>query len=244
MKKVRLFTLLAMAAFAATGCTIYHPQAVDIPLINHAGDTRVDASFSMSTFILPDNFSLNVTASHGFNDWFAGQAHVNYGGDSYYAQLAPGAYYPLGAKSVLEGYVGLGFGGAARGDNSSDYSENSSNNYSFSGHYLLPFAQANIGWHDLTFAHFDLALGLKCGAFLPDYEYYEVNGSGDEIAGTRQTYTTTNFLFEPQAMVRFGGEHLKFNVRFGLAFLNDINSSSNKFIYDYATYSAGLTFSF
>ena len=45
-------------------------------------------------------------------------------------------------------------------------------------------------------------------------------------------------------MVRFGGEHLKFNVRFGLAFLNDINSSSNKFIYDYATYSAGLTFSF
>lgn len=27
----------------------------------------------------PSTFTFNVTATHGFNDWFAGQLHGNYG---------------------------------------------------------------------------------------------------------------------------------------------------------------------
>lgn len=244
MKKFYHTFLCAAALLLASACTIYHPQSVDIPLINHRGDARIDASASMSAWILPDVFTLNLTGSYGFSDWFAGQAHVNFGGDNYYTQLAPGAYYPLGAKSVVEGYAGLGFGGGWRDNIDSEHSDQTNNNYSFKGHYFLPFAQCNIGWHDLTKAHFDLAVGLKLGALMPDYEYFELN-NGTEIAGSRMGYKTTNFLVEPQAMIRFGGEHLRFNVRMGMSWLSDMGTKgAEKFIYDYVTGSAGLTFYF
>ena len=90
------------AAVLATGCSIYHPQAVDIPLIDHKGDVRVDVSAAMSAMVVPDVVTMNTTVSYGFTDWLAGQAHINYGGDNYYAQVAPGAYYPLGEHGLLE----------------------------------------------------------------------------------------------------------------------------------------------
>lgn len=241
MKKILFF---AGALLTLTSCTIYHPQAVDIPLINHAGDGRVDASLGMSTFIMPDVVTLNATVSYGFNDWLAGQVHFNHGGDNYYGQIAPGFYYPLGAKSVVECYAGFGYGGSARENINPDFSSNASNEFSFDGHYMLPFVQGNIGWHDLTGANFDLAVGLKVGGFMPDYNYREFDNSGNEIASERVDYTTTNLLVEPQVMLRVGPRHLKFNLKAGYAWLSDMTSSSYKFIYDNLTVSAGLTFAF
>lgn len=244
MKKI---VLLAGLLLTLTGCSIYHPQAVDIPLINHEGDTRVDASVALSYWIIPSTFTLNTTVSHGFNGWLAGQVHANFGGNNYYLQAAPGAYLPLGEKSVLEGYVGLGYGGAWN-DNVEATSESAnSHNYSYSGTFMLPFVQGNIGWHDLTPLHIDLALGLKCGAYMPNYSYYELDASDQQIAGTDYDYTTTNFLFEPQLMFRVGGEHMKFNVKLGVSFLSDVangHSSSQNFYYDFVSGSAGLTFFF
>ena len=247
MKKFMRYALLsAVLSLTVTSCTVYHPQSVDIPLINHAGDVRIDASLGTSVFVIPDAININATGSFGINDWLAAQLHLNYGGDNYYGQIAPGVYFPLGQNSVFEVYAGMGYGGAERDDVSAEYSERTTtgNNYSFSGHYMLPFAQGNIGWHDLTGAHFDIALGMKVGAFMPDFHYYEVNNGGNEIANTAQDYTTTNLLLEPQVMLRLGSQPLKFNVKFGVAWMNDLSESSNKFIYDIVTASAGLTFSF
>ena len=86
MKKIVLFAGLLLTL---TGCSIYHPQAVDIPLINHEGDTRVDASVALSYWIIPSTFTMNTTVSHGFNGWLAGQVHANFGGNNYYLQAAP-----------------------------------------------------------------------------------------------------------------------------------------------------------
>lgn len=244
MKKVRLSILTAVTALMAASCSVYHPQAVDIPLMNHAGDTRLDASVALSTWILPDAFTFNLTGTHAFNDWFAAQAHVNYGGDNYYGQLAPGAYYPLGGKSVLEGYLGVGYGGASRDDVDKDNSSKAKHNYNFSGYYLLPFAQANFGWHDLTGARIDVGFGLKAGVFMPDYSYVEVDGDGNVLAGTGETYRTNNFLLEPQMMFRIGGEKVKFNLRLGVAWLSDLGNNGKGFIYDNLTASTGLTFTF
>lgn len=251
MKKNYFFLALCAASMAFASCSIYHPQAVDIPLINHAEDARVDASVGISTWVLPDVFTLNTTVSYGFNDWLAGQVHFNYGGENVYAQLAPGAYHPLGEHSVVETYVGFGMGGAWRdGISSSDANSNDTTSfkeYNYSGKFMLPFAQVNLGWHDLTDAHIDLAFGLKVGAYLPDFNYKKYDEGGNLIAGGDGDYTTGNLLVEPQFLFRIGGEHVRFNVKVGFSWLSDIysdNSKSGPFTADLFTVSSGFTFAF
>ena len=250
MKKNRYLFTIVMLALLSTGCSIYHPQAVDIPLINHPGDTRVDASLAMSTWLLPDVITINATVSHGFNDWLAGQLHVNYGGENYYTQVAPGAYLPLGEHGLLEGYVGMGFGGAWRERARQTPTDTvSPQTYDYSGRFKVPFGQVNIGWHDLTAAHIDLALGLKAGAYKPNFQYRSYDSDGTLIPDESYVYTNTSFLFEPQLVFRIGGEHVKFCLRGSFAWLSDIdanNSSGNShnFTADLFTLSAGLNFSF
>lgn len=249
MKKfMRYVSLVAVLSLMVTSCTVYHPQAVDIPLINHSGDTRVDASVSMSAWITPDVMNLNATVSHGFNDWLAGQVHVNYGGDNYYGQVAPGYYLPLGSKSVLEAYVGYGYGGVNRedDDDSKNYNDGSPNRKSseFFGHYHLPFVQFNLGWHDLVNSHLDIGFGFKAGAFLPDYEYHAYDESGAEIMSKREIYNNSNILLEPQVMLRVGGEKVKVSLKAGFAILSDfMNDEAKGMIYDFVTASLGLTYS-
>ncbi len=249
MVRFRLTVIVAMLMTLA-GCSIYHPQAVDIPLINHAGDGRIDAAIGVSTFVLPDVVTLGGTVSYGFNDWLAGQAHLNYGGDNIYAQLAPGAYLPLSAKSVLEGYVGLGAGSAWRGPTQASAQPQSDtgtihfNKYGYTGGFLLPFIQANIGWHDLTNAHIDLALGLKGGAYCPDFRYEEFDDNGSHIPDNDFFYRTTNMLFEPQLQFRIGGEKIKYCLRVSIVMLGDLSNGGGKFTTDYFTISNGLTFKF
>ena len=71
-KSMRFVCLSVFLSLMVTSCTVYHPQAVDIPLINHSGDTRIDASVGASMWATLDAINLNATASHGFNDWLTG----------------------------------------------------------------------------------------------------------------------------------------------------------------------------
>jgi hypothetical protein len=243
MKKT--FLLFVMAA-TLTGCSVYHPQSVDIPLISHQGEVKVDGSLGMSASIaFVDAVNMNLTASAGLNDWLAAQVHANYGGDNYYMQVAPGYYHQLGEKSVMECYAGVGFGGSGRDKVSANESSSSLiQDYNFDGHYVLPFMQGNIGWHDLTAAHIDLGFGMKVGAFMPDYRYQPLDKNGVEIASETTNYTTTNLLLEPQVIVRFGLERVRFNVKMGFAWLNDVTVTLDHFNYDWFTLSGGLTFVF
>lgn len=247
MKKfLRLCLCSSLSVVLLSGCSIYHPQAVDIPLINHQGDLRVDASLGVSSFIIPDIYSINVTGSYGISSLFSAQVHANFGGNCYYFQAAPGIYFPLGAKSVFETYVGVGHGGswADNLEPEDDVSNASNNDYNFDGRFLLPFLQANFGWHDLGRIHFDFAIGLKAGIYMPDYNYYELDSNGNRIASSEQAYTSSQFLFEPQLRFRFGSEKLKFGLSFGFAWLGDMNDGENSynFYYDPFTVSAGVTF--
>ena len=107
MKKHSLFFMAALALLT-TGCSVYQPQVVDIPLIDHAGETSVNASAGISMWYTP---TVGVTASHGFNDWLAGQAFVSYSFSSAHTHVAAGYYKRLGEKARLECYGGMGFGG-------------------------------------------------------------------------------------------------------------------------------------
>ena len=250
MTMKKLYLLLASVSLMAASCSIYHPQAVDMPLINHQGDVRVEADLSMSTWLVPDAMNLNVTGSTGITDWLAGQVHINYGGDNAYVQVAPGAYYNLGEKSVLEGYAGFGYGGVWRnGDGTSSRKEGEStatHSHSYSGHYMLPFVQANIGWHDLGAVHFGFAFGLKAGAYMPDFEYNEFNSEGQVVASRYEHYTMGNLLLEPQVQVSLGGEHVRWVTRLGFAWLSDVDGGegTHTFMNDWFTLGTGLQFTF
>lgn len=244
-RNVHSVFLLSLMAILSSGCSIYHPQSVDIPLINHSGDIRVDASAAMSIFVIPSTFTLNATATYGFNDWLAGQLHANYGGTNFYVQAAPGAYKPLGEKSVLEGYAGIGFGGAW--NERAQPESSGSNIYAYDGTFIVPFAQANIGWHDLSAAHIDIAFGLKCGAYLPDFNYRDLDADGNTVEGSNYNYTTSNFLLEPQVMLRLGTSNVKLNLKLGFAWLSDLfnkSSSVYNFYSDPLSASFGINFSF
>ena len=67
MKRTCTILFAAIVSLLSTGCQvfIYQPQAVDIPLINHQGDTRVDAAVGLSTFLLPNRLTLNATGTSG-----------------------------------------------------------------------------------------------------------------------------------------------------------------------------------
>ena len=245
MKRLTL-TLTTVALLALGGCSIYHPQTVDIPLINHAGDGRVDLAVGISTWLLPDVVTFGGTVSYGVTDWFAVQGHINYGGENIYVQAAPGAYLPLGEHGVLEGYAGLGFGSSWREAAATDHTTgDNSGTYAYSGHFNLPFAQVNIGLHDLTRAHIDVAFGLKGGAYLPDLRYDRYDADGVLMPDRSVTYRMPNVLLEPQLQFRIGGEHVKYNLRLSFAWLSDImENGGEKFTSDFFTISNGLTFSF
>ena len=236
------------AVLLATGCSIYHPQAVDIPLINHAGDSRVDVAVAASTWLLPDVVTVNATMSYGVTDWLASQVHFNYGGENYYAQVAPGAYLPLGEHGLLEGYAGVGIGSAWRQRQERNAGDSvGSASYEYNGHFTVPFGQVNIGWHDLTGANIDLAIGFKVGAYQPRFSYRRYDADDNLIPEQCVNYTTPNLLLEPQLVFRIGGESVKFCLRGSFAWLSDLNSDeseSTHFTADLFTLSAGVNFSF
>lgn len=243
------FMKLAVAAVGvmmAAGCSIYHPQSVDIPLINHQGDSRLDVSTSISSTVLPDVVTIGATYSYGITDWLAGQVHINYGGENVYGQLAPGAYLNLGEHGLLEGYAGVGVGGAWSNNGANEMAQDSVvHRYSYSGRFVVPFVQGNIGFHDVGRVHFDAALGLKAGVYMPSFDYLNYDTNGVHMPELDYHYGTTNLLLEPQLMLRLGSERVRWNLRLSYAWMSDIaHGGGEHFMYDFFTFSTGLTFAF
>ena len=245
-----IILLAALPLLASCVSPIYHAQSVDVPLINHKGDVRVSADMSLSAWLLPDAMNLNATGTVGITDWLAGQVHANYGGDNAYMHAAPGVYFPLSDKLVVEGYAGFGYGAIWRnGNKNKDEAEGSGskNSHTYSGRFMLPFGQVNIGWHDLGPVHFGIALGMKVGGYMPDFEAREASTSGTTTTYRYYAYHTTNLLLEPQVQVTLGGENVKWVTRLGFSWMSDLGdgkSQSDTFINDWLTIGTGLQLSF
>ena len=241
MKRTCTTLFAAIVSLLSTGCQvfIYQPQAVDIPLINHQGDTRVDAAVGLSTFLLPNRLTLNATGTYGITDWLAAQAHIDYGFDCWYGQVAPGAYLPLSEHAVLEGYVGFGGGGSWNDGVVSD----SGYTLLYKGSFALPFAQANFGWHDLANGHLDIGFGLKTGYYFPSFDYQRYKNH-EHLVSYDEHYGNRNLLLEPQLMLRVGGPKVKYCLRLSYAWMSDLPEGAVSFSNDFFTISNGITFSF
>lgn len=233
---------LFASLFLMTGCGVYNPQAVDIPLIDHAGETRINASGGVTAFMAP---TAAVTASHGFNDWMTGQAFVSYDFSRLYMQVSPGFYCALENRVRMECYLGLG-GGYHHLGMTDDLMNNGSETdyaYTITGHYLLPFIQLNCGIRGLCDHKVDLAFGLKTGCYFPQFTYHFYGAGYVWSPEKDQYYDTRNLLVEPQVQVTLGDARYRFTGRLGLAILNDLLTIRNDdFMYDPLTFSMGVTF--
>lgn len=223
MKAKFLFLSVLFVVFCAS-CSVYHPQTVDIPLLREKNEAKLDATFSVSGIGIPTSIGANVTASYAINHWFAVQAFANYDmRNEIYLHGALGAYKPF-KHSVLEGFVGYGYGHA----NLSRTSKSGSNTYQHftTGHYNLCFGQLEYGFTNLTKAHIDCGIGFKIGYFIPNvtfskYQYISDNTDylHDETPISPNKDFKTPFLYyEPQVFIRLGGEKFKVNLKMGMDF--------------------------
>ncbi|MBR1851382.1 MAG: hypothetical protein IJ789_08475 [Bacteroidales bacterium] len=257
MKRVLIIAITLLATMA-TSCSIYRPQASDIPLINHRGDLHVDGNLALSAFVvIPMNASANLTATYGLTDWLAVQGYLSSDNGGGMGHLAVGAYYPVpDSKFVIEGYLGAGRGYSANhtsiqsrynpgGDTATSPSLGTKNDvdpdysyYQYGGHYSTYFVQANMGWAELAKGHIDIGFGLRQGLLDPDFASRSVRTNDNGTTTTSDhRYTTVVPYTEPQLMFRAGGKKLKFTLKLGFLFM-----SRAEFVHDNFSLSVGLNY--
>lgn len=227
MKRIVIIAGILLA-FLSTGCSVMNaPRLADVPLIDHKGDVRVSASAYV--YPLP---GLEATTTVGIFNRMALQLHVDGILSDTYFHVAPGFFLPL-ENRVFEVYLGYGHGdGSVYVDADPVFAE---------GDFSTLFLQFNYGWKDLGKRHADVGFSLKGGGLYPQF-----SGSTPDIS--IPYYAEKDILIEPQAFVRWGGEHVKFNLQVGYLYLPgllDFNKThENVFRYCPFMLSSGVTFIF
>jgi hypothetical protein len=203
-KNLKIFLLIPVFL---VGCAVYHPQAPDIPLIDHKGEVRIDLG---GTFIP----SFHSSFSYGLTKKIALQIYGSAGLENRrYFQFASGLYKSLKDKKVIEIYSGIGFGHAnSRKDPLANLPETIEQ--SLHGNYQIYFVQFNWGKNNAESNKLEWAIGIKSGLFhsiFKDVNYYGIYPEGS----TYLTYTENHILLEPVISFRIGDEKARFTFKIG-----------------------------
>lgn len=205
--------MLMLLSFTLTSCWVYKPQLADIPLIDHQGDVRLNGSVyvqplisqhadgSISLLAVP---GVSTTVSAGLTDRLAVQSHFDFQGHCY-THIALGLYKPF-ANSLLESYVGVGYGTGGASDNDEPASSHIN--------YLCPFVQGNYGWR--LGKHFDIGMALKAGDYIP-VRY--TRSRKPEYDSGNPSLPGHTLLVEPQVFFRVGWETVKLQLQAGYSLL-------------------------
>lgn len=227
--KINLIAISFLLPLLMTSCVVYHPQAVDVPLISKKGDLRVDAGVS----IIP---SAHATVSYGVTDKIAIQGFGSVGSPvEYYLQGAGGRYWNLGNEKVIELYGGIGHG---YGD---AYDSGSGGN--LLGDYQLYFTQFNFGKIASETSNVELGIGLKAGylySSLTDKNYY---GMPSEHY-IPINYTDESLLLEPVGVLRAGGDHLRFSLKLGSTWIYKFTNKDRRLPYKHFNMGLGINYRF
>lgn len=232
-----LLALSLLLTVLTTSCIVYHPHNVDIPLLHEKGEMELDASLSLSMPLLGAP-AANATFSYAPFNSVGLQAAVSLSDiNSFYAQAAGGGFLPMG-KTVIEGYVGYGYGTSVHNINSNLKDET----IRVDGHYNLVFGQVNLGWVNLVDSTLDVGFGFKGGKLYTDFEKIRLFEDGE--TSLMDNLNSIHFLAQPQFMVRAGWQHIKFSLNIAYAFLTNWPESNNYFNYDRFSVGVGMHFDF
>ena len=214
MKTKRILPIVLTAAILLfiSGCWAYQPQCVDIPLVEHKGDVKLDGGVGY----LEKTLFGHLTAAAGLTDHISVQGHIRgivdrKGLGTEYVQIATG-YYNKFNRLNTELYLGYGFRPFACYSYSSDAEPEPREREDGSLH--ISFTQFNLGWNSLANSHIDIAFGLKVG-YMHDSRirtnyYYDWGGRGIEGRwSTEQSIVGNRLLLEPTAEIRAGWTYFK-----------------------------------
>ena len=230
--------ILLFVLFVLSSCSMYHPQAVDIPLLTTKGEIKADATFSVAATMIPSTPGINTTISYAATDCIAVQGFADYDGETnHYFQGAIGAFKPFN-RFVLEGFAGVGVGYSFH---QYDYSTQNRRNEIF-GNYNIYFGQVDFGWNNLTAVHIDVGGAIKMGAFCPNFVSIDYN-TNDETITSQINYDSPLLLVEPQLFFRLGSESFKVCFKFGFTSLGT-NKSKAEFQYEPFNFGLGVNFRF
>lgn len=212
MKKMKYKVVLGMlmaGTLLTSGCAVYNGTSTDIPLFQEKGEWQVEAGgipLPLSIYYLPIiPIPYRGTVSFSATD----RVGLSLSGDllKQHVQAMGGIYTPVDEHFVWELYGGLALG---RGK------ETEEGDFSYIGHYVMPFAQVDCGWRDLTrWMHLDVAFALRAGALYgeTDYSYYLYDQSTESFYTQHDNFQGLRPMLEPSMEVRFGWNRLKFNVK-------------------------------
>lgn len=200
---------------------------VDIPLISHKKDLRIDAGVSL----LP---SVHATVSYGLTDKIAIQGFGTIGvGDRYYLQAATGFFKKKLNNRVFEIYGGFGHGfGNAYND---------ANPGNLRGSYQLYFGQFNYGKALNNASNVEIGFGVKTGLLntnMLDKNYYNEGFANEPFI----RYHDKSILLEPVGFIRFGGERLKFSIKLGTTFMYQFTNTNKDFPYSIINLGFGINY--
>jgi hypothetical protein len=225
IKKIILFIIFSLIA---SGCSVYHPHMVDIPLINKKKDVRFDAG--VSTVLL-----FHGTFSYGITKNIAIQTFGSFGeSQKYYVHQAIGYFNNLGNNKVMEVYAGYGYG---YGD-----AYNDANPGALSGNYSLYFTQFNFGKIDCKSSHTDIGFGIRTGFMhsnFTDTGFYE-----RYYPPASYPLTDDSFILEPNAFLRFGGEKFKLSLKLGTCLIYKFTNKDKSLPYNMINLGLGFNYSF
>jgi len=216
-----------MLTVLLSGC-VYYPHLPDVPLISEKNDLRIDGGVSM--------IAVNATASYGVTENLAVQAFGTLGADHvHYYHGAAGIYKDLGNYRIMEIYGGVGHG---YGD-----ATNNSTGGRLSGHYQLYFTQFNIGKIKEKSSKYEFGFGLKTGYLhsrLKDYHYYFPPYLPPNEPYLE--YRDHSLVVEPTAVLRLGGDHLKFSIKLGGCWIHKFTHVDKTLPYRYINLGLGLNY--
>lgn len=198
-----LYYIIFILLFFASGCSVYSPHLVDIPLISEKSELRFDGGYTWQNMFY-GSLSYGLTKSIALQTFFNKDE-----GETFYFQNAAGYYRNIGKDIVMEIWGGYGFGHTDIGNH--DFPTN------LKGSQSLTFTQFNLGRKDVGKAHADFGFGLKSGWFhtdLTDFNYY-ARISYPANPGPAEPLMINSIILEPGVFLRFGGEHFKFSLKMG-----------------------------
>ena len=204
--KSRIIISLFSFLLILSGCSVYNPHLIDIPLMQEKKDLRVDAGISI---LVP---SVRSSISYGLTDNVAMQFFGSFGSDyRYYFQGSTGIYKRRNDRYVQELYGGFGYGYGCAYDGAKPAT--------LDGKYQLYFAQYNLGKIADQKSGAEFGFSIKTGILhsnLLDNNFHELNNSIVE-------FESNSILLEPSVMARFGKGKLKFTINLSASYLIKIN---------------------
>lgn len=235
MKKKHLTLAVLILVHTSLAFPQYMPTQEDISLISHKNDLRIGVAINMT-----DNMALSSTSTvtYGLTDDLAIQCYgitsrlfdIETGNYFHGASGALGKYKQLTNKSVIELFVGTGFGGSHF-----FYEIVEEKEVDIEAVYMQYFLKFNYGKIGTGKCHFERGLSLKC-------EFSDFRVADHYVSLRSKYYKKRHIALEPSLYSALGGEKFKVGAMLSSVIPLEIASDSGDFEYDYIHFAINFSY--